>query len=400
MVSSATAASANSWPQWRGPDRDGKSHDTGLLQQWPAAGPALAWKTKGLGSGFSGVSVAGGKIFTMGDATDASYIYALDQTTGKQIWAAKVGNTGGGDGHPGPRCTPTYAGELVFAMGQFGDLVCVETATGREVWRKHMVADFAGKMMSGWGYSESPLVDGDRLICTPGGARGAIIALNKKTGAEVWRTMDFKDPAGYSSMIIAEIDGQRQYIQLTGASVVGVAPETGKILWRARRNGRTAVITTPVYHDNMVFVTSAYGVGCNLFKITSSGGQFKAAEVYANKLMANHHGGVVRIGENIYGHSYGKGWVCMDMKSGNSVWEEEKQLGKGAISYADGRLYLRGEGKGTMVLLEASPNGYKETGRFEQPDRSNKDAWPHPVIADGKLYLRDQDVLLCYDVKK
>jgi outer membrane protein assembly factor BamB len=395
------AAGADSdWPQWRGPQRDGISPDTGLLQQWPAQGPKQLWKIISIGAGYSGVAVVDGKIFTMGDGPDASFIYALDEATGKQFWAAKVGKPGGGGGYAGPRCTPTVDGDLVFALGQFGDLVCVESATGKERWHKNLKSDFAGKMMSDWGYSESPLIDGDKLICTPGGPRGTLIALNKTTGAELWRTATLKDSAAYCSVIVAEIGGQRQYIQLTDASVFGVAAENGKVLWRAPRRGETAVIATPVFYDNSVYVTSGYGVGCNLFKITANDREFKAEQVYANKVMVNHHGGVIRIGEYIYGYSDGKGWVCQEFKTGKMVWEEKNKLGKGSITYADGHFYLRGEEKGTVVLIAASPEGYKPTGRFEQPGRSDQMAWPHPVIAHDKLYLRDQDVLLCYDLKK
>ena len=383
--------------QWRGPNREGIAAETGLLKSWPAAGPALVWKATGIGGGYSGVAVVGEKIFTMGDATDACYVYCLSEATGKQVWSAKVGKTGGN--YPGPRCTPTVDGDLVYVLGQWGDLLCVEAATGKERWRKSMSSDFGGKMMSGWGYSESPLIDGDKLVCTPGGANGTMIALNKKTGAEVWRTKDIKDSAAYSSIIIAEIAGKRQYIQLTDASVFGVDAQNGQLLWRAPRQGRTAVIPTPIFYDNCVYVTSGYGVGCNLFRISESGGQFKAEEVYANKVMVNHHGGVVRIGDYLYGYSDGKGWTCQEFKTGKAVWQEKGQLGKGAVTCADGRLYLRGEDKGTIELLDPNTTGYKQVGKFEQPDRSGEKAWPHPVIAHGKLYLRDQSVLLCYNLK-
>src|SRR5438093_4015302 len=235
LVTLAQLSVAGDWPQWRGPKRDGHSSDSGLLKKWPEGGPPLVWWTNGLGGGFSSVSVAEGKVYTMGDAPDSSFVYALQEKDGRKIWAAKVGSTGGGDGHPGPRCTPTVDGEIVVALGQFGDLVCLETATGKEKWRKNLTKDFSGKMMSGWGYSESPLIDGDRVVCTPGGTQGAIVALDKKTGAVVWRSKSFDDPAAYSSIIIAEIGGVRQYIQLTGASVAGIAAEDGRLLWRAPR---------------------------------------------------------------------------------------------------------------------------------------------------------------------
>jgi outer membrane protein assembly factor BamB len=398
-----TEAAGSDWPQWRGPHRDGVSPEKGLLDAWPEGGPSLAWKTRGLGAGYSGVSVVDGKLFTMGDGPETSFIFARKESDGGPIWQAKVGKTGGGEGYPGPRCTPTVDGDLVVALGQFGDLVCVESATGTERWRKNLEKDFAGEMMSGWGYAESPLVDGDRVVCTPGGAQGTLVALNKSNGAVLWRTKGFTDPAAYCSIIIAEIDGKRQYVQLTDASVVGVAPEDGKILWRAPRRGSTAVIATPIVYDNCVYVTSSYGAGCNLFRIIESSGQFKAESVYENKssrVMSNHHGGVVRVGDQLYGYSDGKGWVCQDFKTGKMLWSEKQKLGKGSLCYADGHLYLRSEDKGTMALVAASPDGYKESGRFEQPNRSELKAWPHPVIAHGKLFLRDQDVLLCYKIQK
>lgn len=399
FVATTIYLQANNWPQWRGPTRDNISAETELLKQWPAGGPPLAWKASGLGAGYSSVSVANGKVFTMGDGPDSSSVEALDEKQGKPIWSARVGKTGGGGGYPGPRCTPTVDGELVFALGQFGDLVCLETATGKEKWRKNLSKDFRGRVMSGWGNAESPLVDGDKLICTPGGSKGTLLALNKQTGDVLWQSKDLTDAAAYSSIVPAEINGVRQYVQLTDASVAGIAPETGNVLWRANRHGETAVIPTPIVYDNCVYVTSGYGIGCNLFRITASGSTLQAEEAYANKTMVNHHGGVVRMGDFIYGYSDGKGWVCQNFKSGEMVWSDKK-LGKGSLVGADGHLYLRSEGgKGTVALIEAPSAGYKEVSRFDQPDRSGQNSWPHPVIANGKLYLRDQDVLLCYDVK-
>ena len=399
-VSFLTTATGDDWPQWRGPNRDGVSKETGLLKAWPAGGPKLVWKATDLGAGYSSVAVAKRRIFTMGDNGDSSFVYALDAAGGKVLWSSKVGKPGGGGGYPGPRCTPTVDGDLVFALGQHGDLVCLDSATGQEHWRKSFGKDFHGQV-GGWEYAESPLVDGDRVVCTPGGDDGAIVALNKKTGEVLWRTRDFKDRAEYSSILIAQPGGARQYVQLTGESVVGVAPDDGRLLWRAARHGSTAVIPTSICLGDDVYVTSGYGVGCNLFKVAKAGAEFNAEQVYANKVMVNHHGGVVRVGDYLYGYSDGKGWVCQNFKTGAAVWEERNKLGKGSLTCADGHLYLRSEsGKGTVVLIEATPEGFKETGRFDQPDRSEQNGWPHPVVANGKLYLRDQGILLCYDVKQ
>src|SRR5687767_4815521 len=279
------AGIAADWPQWRGPKRDGHSTETALLQQWPPDGPPLLWKTNGLGAGYSSVSVAAGKIYTMGDRPDSSFLHALS-IAGKPLWSTKVGKPGGGGGYPGPRCTPTVDVDRVYALGQHGDIVCVEAATGKEVWRKNLVKDFAGEV-GGWGYSESPLIDGEQLICTPGGRQGTLVALNKRTGAKTWQSYQWTDPAEYASIIAAQIGGKRQYIQLTGESVGGVAAENGRVLWRVSRKGSTAIIPTPIAQNDQVFVTSGYGVGCDLFRITASGLSFKAEEVYSNKNMVN-----------------------------------------------------------------------------------------------------------------
>jgi outer membrane protein assembly factor BamB len=393
---SLALAVPNDWSQWRGPNREDISHETGLLKSWPEGGPKLTWKVAGIGTGYSGVSVVGSHIFTMGDMGDASYALALNVADGKIIWKSRVGKSGGN--YTGPRCTPTVDGQLLYVLGQFGDLVCLQVADGKEVWRKDYVKDFGGRG-GGWNFTESPLVDGDRLVCTPGGASGAMVALNKKTGALIWQAKEFTDKAEYSSPILAQIAGVNQYVQLTGESVVGIATADGKLLWRAERKGRTATIPTPIVHKDHVYVTSGYGVGCNLFKITKTGSVFKAEQVYANKNMVNHHGGVVLVGEHLYGFSDGKGWVCQEFLTGNVVWSD-KGVGKGSLTCADGRLYLRNEsGGGRIALIEATPASYKETGSFEQPDRSKENSWPHPVIANGKLYIRDQDILLCYEVK-
>ena len=401
FVSLASAlAAASDWPQFRGPNRDDVSTETGLLKELPAGGPPLAWKATGLGAGFSTVSVVGDRVYTIGEKGDSSFVFALNAADGKQVWLAKLGKSGapGTPAYEGPRSAPTVAGELIIALGQWGDLVCLEAATGKEVWRKDYTENFGGKRPE-WGFAEAPLVDGDKVVITPGGAEGSIVALDLKNGATLWRSKGFTDAPNYSSLVIANIGGVRQYVQLTPESVVGVAAADGKVLWRVPRKGRVAVIPTPIVSDEFVYVSSGYGVGCNLFKVTESGGKFTAQEAYANKVMSNHHGGVVKVGDYNYGYSDGRGWVCQNFKTGEAKWEEKEKFGKGALVCADGRLFLRGEDKGTVVLIDASPDGYKEHGRFEQPSRSDQKAWPHPVIAGGKLYLRDQDALLCHEVK-
>lgn len=386
------------WGQFRGPNRDGISTETGLAKQWPAGGPPLLWKATGIGGGFSSVSVAGKFIFTMGDVGNSCNLIALSAADGKILWQVKVGQTGGGGGYPGPRCTPASDGQLVFGIGQYGDIVCVQVATGREVWRKNM-SSLGGEMMSGWGYSESPLIDGQMLLLTPGGSKGTVAALNKTTGAPVWQSSELKDKAAYSSLVPVTIGNVPQYLVFTDKSIAGVS-NTGRLAWRADRNGQTAVIPTPVISkDNIVFVSSGYGVGAHGFQVTAAGGQFKAQEIYAQRQMESHIGGFVAIGDHVYGPDGGS-LKCAEIKTGKVVWQNGC-VGKGSITAADGMLFVRGDNKGSgaVAMVEASPEAYKEKGKFNQPNLSGKDLWAYPVVYGGKLYLRDQDNLFCYNLK-
>jgi outer membrane protein assembly factor BamB len=393
---------ADDWPQWRGPNRDGHSPDTGLLKEWPADGPKLAWKATGLGIGYTNVAVVGDRIFAMGDLDNASQVIALNRADGKPLWTAKVGKAGApGWGHfEGPRCTPTVDGGLVYAVSEYGQVACLDAESGKDVWRKDYAEDFRGQLPE-WGYCGMPLIDGKQVILVPGGQNGALVALDKKTGELIWQSKDYAESIHYSSPVVAEIGGVRQYVYLSDASVAGIAASDGTLLWRAPRAGKVAVIPTPIVRGNLVYVCSGYDVGSNLFKITAEDGKFKADQVYGNKVMKNQHGGVVLVGDYLYGYSDGKGWVCQGFETGKAVWSEKEKLGKGSITFADNLLVLREEGgKGTVALVEANSDGYKEHGRFEQPDRSDKNSWPHPVVIGGRLYLRDQDVLLCYEVRK
>jgi outer membrane protein assembly factor BamB len=395
------------WPQWRGPNRDAVSHEKGLLQDWPTDGPRLLWSSKnangsgkGLGRGWSSVSVAAGRVFTMGDRGPDEFVIALDDSTGKQLWATRVGSAWKGGG---PRCTPTVDGDRVYALGGHGDLLCLDVASGKERWHKDLVNDFGGKVPR-WGYSESPLIDGDHLIATPGGRQATLVALDKKTGATVWKAQVPRgDSAEYSSIVAADVEGQRQYIQFMKAGVVGVAARDGKYLWRYDQpaNG-TANCATPIFHANEVFAASAYGRGGGLARLVHAGDTTRAEPVYATKNMKNHHGGMVLVDRSLYGANGGNGergiLVCMEFDKPGKVMWESSEAGKGSIAYADGRLYYRNE-KGPMLLVEATPKGYVEHGRFTPPDCTRNQVWAHPVLANGRLYLRDQDVLLCYDLK-
>lgn len=406
LVSLLTATLlAGDWPEFRGPGRDGHSADKGLLKKWPKAGPKLLWEQSGLGLGHATVVIQGDQMYTTGDHSDANYLYAMKRDSGERLWKHKLGKPGGpgwGD-FKGTRSTPAVDGDRVYALGQYGELICCETKTGEELWRKHFIDDFNGDLPE-WGFSEGLLIDGKKLVCTPGGDGGAVIALDKMTGETIWRCKDLKEQAQYCSLIRVEIDGMPQYIAFTQKSVAGVAAKDGDLLWRAEREGRIAICTTPVFQGGYVYVTSEYDIGCNLFHVQKKGGKFVAAEKYgkkAKKVMLNKHGGVVLVDGHVYGHSGPLGWVCQDLLTGKEKWRARRELGVGTITYADGMLFLREElGKGTVVMIEASPKGYKELGRVVPPHHKSKaHAWAAPVIVDGLMYLRENDWLLCYDIR-
>ncbi len=395
------------WPQWRGPNRDGISQESGLLTQLPAEGPPTLWKASGLGGGYASVSVAAGKIFTMGKFGGETRLLALDVANGNLLWNTPVG---GGDA---PNCTPTVDGELVFGLSHGGDLLCAEVETGREVWRKSFPRDFGGKMMSGWGYSESPLVDGDRLIVTPGAQNAMLAALDKRAGRVLWQTAmpnntgsAGQDGAAYSSIVISNAGGVKQYVQLVGRGVIGVDAQTGKPLWGYNRiaNG-TANVPTPIVTGDFVLCSTGYGDGGTaLLRLTGARGQINAEEVWYkdSKTLQNHHGGMILIGDHVYlGHGHNNGFpVCIDLKTGRDMWRPGRGPGTGsaAVVSADGHLYFRYE-NGVMACVEATPREYRLKGSF-QIATNNGQSWPHPVIADGRLYLRDQHELLCYDLRQ
>ena len=399
---------AADWPQWRGTNRDGKSADTDLLKEWPKEGPPLAWKINGLGGGYSGPSIAAGRIFGMSNRGDDEVIWALSETDGKELWAARLGpafKQVAPQGKEGPACTPTVDGELLFVEGLGGAVACLQVKDGKILWQRSLTGDFGGSVPR-WSYRESPLVDGDKVICTPGGQDATLVALDKLTGKTIWKSQVPGGPgAAYASAIAIDFDGQRQYVQLTAKTLVGVAASDGNFLWRYDQpaNGMGINCSPPLYHDGKVFAASAYGKGGGLVKLSKdASGGVKAEEVYFTKKMQKHHGGMIVFDGCLYGANGGNeggSLVCLDFQTGNVLWDgRDSGAPKGSLALADGRLYYRAE-NGTILLIEPDAKQYVERGRFDQPDRSKQPAWTHPVIANGKLYLRDQDVLLCYDVK-
>jgi outer membrane protein assembly factor BamB len=392
------APATGDWPAWRGADRTGLSTETGLLRAWPEAGPELLWTARGLGDGFSTPAVAGNLILVMGNHDAQEWVMALDRAhEGKLVWETPTGAVRhGGGGYAGPRSTPTVDGALTYALGLNGDLVCLTTKTGELVWKKELASEEFGGQMGGWGYCESVLVDGPWVVCTPGGNKATMLALDKKSGEPIWRS-DFGDGAHYSSIVVAELAGRKQYVQLLQSAVVGVDAADGKLLWKYGRccNG-TANCSTPVIRGDAVFAASGYGTGGALLQIESQGGEFAAREVYFSTNMRNHHGGMVVVDGYLYGSDEGI-LTCLNLETGEVAWRD-RGPGKCSVAYAEGQLFLRSEG-GVVTLAAASSEQFEMRGQFQETETSGAPTWPHPVLAHGCLYLRDQDKLCCFRVK-
>lgn len=395
---------ANDWPQFRGPNRTGLSAETGLLKVWPENGPTVLWERDKLGEAYATISVGAGQIYTQGNVDGKETIFALSEESGSPIWSYVPSPDVAGytESHGnGPRGTPTIDGNRLYTVGAKGDLTCLETATGKVIWQKNLIKDFGGQR-GGWGYCESPLIDGQRLIVTPGGTEGYVIALDKDTGNVIWRCSDIPTggrrgaSAAYSSAILAEVEGVRQVIQFVSSGVVGVNAENGKFLWNynSPANG-TANVSTPIYLDGQVFAASAYGTGGGLAKLTRDGEVFKADEVYFAKSMQNHHGGMVLVDGYLYGFGSG-GLICLNFKTGEIAWQN-RSVGKGSLTYADGHLYCLGEGH-QLGLVEANPKEYVEKSRMRLTG-TKWSSWAHPVVSNGRLYIRDQEKLTCYDIR-
>ncbi len=387
------------WPQWRGPNRDGISRETGLAKSWPAEGPPLSWRAEGLGGGYGTLTVAAGRVYGMGFRGNDEVVWALDENNAKGLWLTRINNANRGIGYPeGSRCAPTFDGGKLYVLGVSGDLACVDAATGKMEWQHNLVSRFGGRVPN-WGYSESPLIEGDRVIVAPGGGQATIIAFNKNSGAEAWRSqVPGGDPAHYASAIAADAPGGRQIIHFLGGGVVGVAAATGKFLWRYNKpaNG-TANCSTPIYRDGHVFAASSYNVGGGLVKLTAEqDGSVSATEVYFTRQMQNHHGGMLVLGDYLYGCDQST-LTCLNLMTGQPAWAA-RSVGKCSLTSADGMLYIRSE-RGPIALAQATHTGYVERSRFDQPELSGKNTWAHPVVANGHLYIRDQEVLFRYDVR-
>lgn len=400
---------AEDWPQWRGPARDGKSTETGVIKNWETHPPKLLWMGEGMGTGYAGVAVVGGRIYTTGDLPAGQGVVAVNATDGKVLWSTVLTEGVPKHGFQGARCTPTIEGGLLWVTASNGMIACLDTA-GKLVWKKDFAAEWGGKMMSGWGFAESVLLDGETVVCTPGGPEAMMVSLDKKTGKEIWRCKvpefgsgNCKPGAGYGTAAISNGAGVKQYVQTTGPGVIGVRAADGKFLWGYdRASNKTANISTPVVDGDHVFCSSAYGAGAALLKLVKDGDGVKAEEVYfidPDKLQ-NHHGGMVLVDGHIYcGHRQNGGVpTCVDIKTGDLKWDGAKAPAKGsaAVTYVDGHLIFRYQ-DGLVVLAEATPKAFTMKGSFK-PEFQQKESWSHPVVSGGRLYLREQDKMMCYQL--
>jgi len=392
----AGAAADGDWPQWHGPDRTNVSTETGLLKQWPKGAPPMVWSISNLGRGYGSVAIQGDRIYVQGTQISSSVVFCLNRADGKTIWARALGRSMDQQRGGGPRGTPTADGESVYALSEDGDLACLRTKDGSVAWARNILKEFKGSNAE-WLLSESPLLDGNNLIVTPGGNKAGIVALDKATGNTVWTASELSDPAGYSSCIVADVQGVRTIVTLTARAGVGVRANDGKLLWHYERAANdTANVATPVFFKDKVFYTSAYNTGCALLRLKAVDGEVKAEEVYFSRDMMNHHGGVVLVNGYLYGFSSAI-LTCMEFETGKIQWRD-RSVGKGTLTYADGNLYLLGENN-MVGLAEATPAAYKEKGRFQISDQGWP-SWAHPVVCGGKLHIRNQGILACYDIKE
>jgi len=393
------------WPQWRGPDRTGLSKETGLLKQWPASGPQRVWSTSNLGAGYGSIAVKGDRVFVQGSPpvsrvqsliySPQSILYVLNRTDGKQLWSKTIGVGGRDERGSGPRGTPTVDEDRVYVLTENGDLACLKVADGTMVWQKNILTEFRGRNID-WMISESPLIDGNHVIVSPGGPQASMVALDKMTGKTVWTSKELSDPAGYASPIVADVQGVRTIMTLTSQAGVGVRASDGKLMWRYQQvANNTANIATPVFSDNRVFYSSGYDTGGALLGLTAKGGLVEAKEIYFTRAMQNHHGGVLVVGQHLYGYNDAI-LACLEFQTGKVMWRD-RSVGKGTLTYADGHFYVLGE-ENIVGLVEASPSGYREKGRFRIEDQGFP-SWAHPVVAGGRLYIRNQGTLTAYDVR-
>ena len=388
------------WPSFHGSDRTNKSTETGLMKEWPADGPEQLWTISGLGEGYSSISVAGGLIYTAGKSDEQTYVVAFD-LNGKPVWKKPTGkawstNLSWATSYTGARGTPTYDNGRLYQLSETGRLTSFDAATGKEIWSREIAKDFDAAVPE-YGYTESVLIDGDKLYVRPAGKKGFQVCLNKNTGQTIWTNIEIPGSEGYTSMVIMETGGYRQIIGASSNCYYGVDTRTGKLLWTVHfENQRSLNITDPIVFNDYVFITSGYGKGCMMFRLKPAGNGIVPETVWQSGLMDNHHGGVILDKGFLYGSGgKSKEWFCLDFLTGKQLW---KSTGQGSVTYADGMIYLLDE-RGIMKLIRATPGKFELSGEFKVPEGGEGMYWAHPVVSGGRLYIRHADKLYAYDIK-
>ena len=387
------------WPCFHGSDRTNKSTETGMIKAWPKDGPELLWTVSGLGEGYSSVSLGDGLIYTAGKANNQAYVFSFD-LKGKPVWEKPNGKTWAttmshARSYTGSRSTPTYDNGILYHLGESGRLAAFDSKTGKELWHKELIQEFNAENPE-YGYSESVFIDGDNLYTRPAGEKGFQVCLNKHNGELIWANMEIPGLEGYSSPVIMEFGGYRHLIGSSSNCYYGVDTRTGKLLWKVDFENRQGLnVTDAIVYNEYVFISSGYGKGSLLVKLTVSGKEIIPETVWQSELMDNHHGGIILHDGYLYGSgSNSKNWFCLDFLTGKQVW---KTQGKGSVTYADGMLYMLDE-RGTMKLVRATPDKYDLSGEYKVPVGGEGMYWAHPVICGGRLYIRHADKLYAYDI--
>jgi len=390
------------WPQFHGPRRDNLSEDTGLMKRWPDGGPKLIWKAEGIGHGFSSVAITDGRIYTAGNIGDDTIITALDMS-GNILWQEPNGPAYKRS-YPGARGTPTITDGKLYHLNGDGYIVCLEAKTGKRIWGLNILEKFHGRNIE-WGLSESLLVDGQNIICCPGGEEISMVALDRDTGETVWTCTEVGDKPSYAASILVNYKGLRQIVTFMSASAIGVAADTGKLLWKYDHPIKyDANIVTPIYHDGHIILFATFGRGATMLKLNVKGEECAVEEVWRTEELDNEHGGVVLVDGYLYGHADGnhkwRHWACLELQTGKTMYSVKglPVKGSGALTYADGMLYLLSDNS-TVALVPANPEGFEIVSQFQLPQGGKGPTWAHPVVLDGRFYIRHGNFLYVYDVR-
>jgi len=394
----ADAKEQYDWPQFHGPRRDNISLEKDLLKTWPDQGPGLIWKVSGLGHGYSSVSMANGVIYTAGNINKESVIIAIS-VEGQELWRAKNGKAWT-KSYPGTRGTPTIDGTMIYHQNPFGNIVCLKAETGKVVWAKDILTEVNSKNNI-WGLAESLLIDGDRLISCPGDPETCMVALDKNTGSVIWKSPSTNELAGYASPILIDYQGLRIIVTLTAKAIIGVNADNGNLLWHVKHESYADEnVMLPIYYDGCIFI-STLAHGSVKWKLHVKDKKVELKEVWQTKELDNHHGGVLLLKGNLYGASMLRNknkWVCLDWQTGKMNYAATG-IGKGSLTCADGMLYTLGIDR-LMGLVQPSSTEFKLVSSFKIPVGGKEKSWAHPVVCNGRLYIRHGEFLYAYAVSQ